>query len=77
MEIRIDEKKVRHLMLERDIDTYSKVADAAGLSVNTVSKVVKGKNWTNTTLASIACALGCSPLEILVVDNGHHSSDAA
>ena len=79
MEVKIDGKKVRLLMIERNIGTVADVAIRAGLSPNTVSHVMRGAGWSSKTLASLALALNCDPLSILKVETctGHQPPAAA
>jgi DNA-binding Xre family transcriptional regulator len=64
---RIDRYKVRQLMKGR-YDKLEDLAAAARISPTTVSTGTDSYSWRSSTLDAIANALGCSPLDILTVD---------
>lgn len=67
---RIDRYKVRGKMSSapQPFNTFEELANAASISPNTIYSAVDSHSWRGATLDAIAHALGCSPLDILTVD---------
>lgn len=65
--IRIDRYKIKKLMAGK-FTTFGELAAAASISTTTMTKATDSRKWRSDTLESIAVALGCSPLDILTVD---------
>lgn len=55
-------------MVYANIDTYRDLAEKAGVSENTIYKIVGEDNWTIRTLDKIAATLGCETLDLLTVE---------
>jgi DNA-binding Xre family transcriptional regulator len=64
-QMRIDWKEVKKRMIDRDVPSLAKVAEATGLNKNTLSqnKIV----FASSTVDKIAHFLDCSPLEIIKI----------
>ena len=65
---RIDRFKTKRLMESRGFSALQDLADAASISQTTLYSVLDTYAWRCATLDAIANALGCSPLDILTVD---------
>ena len=66
--MRINDKKLRHVMIDRDIG-QTQLAERAGLSRTTINGVCCGRSCTSTTAFKIADTLQV-PLEELVENGG-------
>ena len=50
------------------LEKFEDLAKRAGLSTATVYNALDGYNWRSQTLDAIANALGCSPRDIITID---------
>jgi len=64
----IDPVKVKRLMLDRWGDVEQKqLADAAGISEQTLVRMFKGHGFSPESLYGLCHALGCTPNDVLTV----------
>lgn len=66
--IRIDRYKIK-MKMDGKFDTFGDLAKAANISSTTMTKATNSYEWRASTLMALADALGCSPLDILHVDD--------
>lgn len=68
----IDFRKVDVLKEKAGLLSDRQLADAAGISVNTLTNVVrKGRPFDSKTLDRLALALRCSPMDLQTVAEGY------
>ena len=66
---RLEPKRVRHLMIERDIPTLADLARRMGMTRQAASKMIQGdKRVQARTVKRLANALGCRPEDIAEVE---------
>jgi DNA-binding Xre family transcriptional regulator len=63
----IDSKKLRVALANADLD-QNKAAEKAGISFTTLSRLKDTDKWQPKTLAALALALNCNPIDLLNVD---------
>lgn len=71
MSVKINAKFVRSRLVQLDSDQKG-LAEAAGLTEATVSRLLNGGDFTSRTLGMLAKALDCSPVD-LIQTNGYES----
>lgn len=64
--MQINWNKIRHLMVDKGIRSDAQLARGAGVHPNTMGKV---GGFRSETVDRIAKFLGCSPFELISVDN--------
>lgn len=64
MDVKINERFVRQMMLDRSLDQFE-LAELAGISEPTMIRLLKGKSFSSGTLGKLAVALECSPVDLL------------
>lgn len=52
-------------MLHAGVTSYKNLAERAGVSVNTVSRIINGGSATLSTVQALSTALNVDPVEIL------------
>lgn len=65
MTMRVDWKKIKHMMIERGIRSDAELARGAGVHPNTIGK---NDGFRSDTVDRIAEYLGCNPLDLIAVD---------
>lgn len=65
--LRINAKFVRLAMAEKNYDQRT-LARKSGLSEPTIYNVLKGKSFSSDTLAKLAKALECHPVDLIEAD---------
>lgn len=63
--VKIDKAKVEQLMRERGFSSFTQLAAAAGLHHNTMYNVLDNPKFESVTLAKLATALECSPVDLM------------
>ena len=63
--MRISKTKLSCAMLNAGVDSSKALAGKAGVSVNTISRILNGGSATVPTVRKLAEALGCNPEELL------------
>lgn len=67
--MKLNVKKIRFLMVERDINTQTELARRLGISDNMVSEIMLGKSGVSLeTLGKLCDVLNCTPNDILIRD---------
>lgn len=68
MALRINEQMVRMKMVERGIRTVEDLAERTGVTSLTIRTLFKGGDFRAVTLQKLSLALGCNPLDLLIVE---------
>lgn len=68
MRTRIDRYKVRLHMAQRKIDRFEDLIEKSKISQTAFYASVDSHTWKSRTLDALADALGCTPLDLLTVD---------
>lgn len=63
--MKINRIRLTSLMVREDIKNSKELAVAAGISVNTVSRLMNGATAKVPTIGKLAAALNCEPAELL------------
>ena len=64
----IDRTRVRVLMERAGIKTLTELAAKADVHQNTLTKVLNGEEFRSTTVAKLAKALNCNPVDLQVAE---------
>lgn len=64
MAVKLNAKFVKQMLIEREMDQKG-LAEKSGLSEITISRLMKGSRFNSETLAKIADALGCHPVDLI------------
>jgi DNA-binding Xre family transcriptional regulator len=62
--VRINARFVKQMLLDRDIDQRG-LARISGISEPTITRLLHGKPFTSDTLARLAGALECHPIDLI------------
>jgi DNA-binding Xre family transcriptional regulator len=65
MMVRIDEQRVKLLMLVNGIEEQQELAAMAGVTPQTLNRLFKGAAFSSATLDKLAKALNCNPIDLL------------
>lgn len=68
MNMRLDRYKVKQRMLSLRIEHFKELAEKAEIGENTIYQALDSHKWRSTTVASIAKALDCNPLDLITID---------
>lgn len=64
MSVKLNAKFVKQMLVEREMDQKG-LAELSGLSEITISRLMKGSRFNSETLAKIADALDCHPVDLI------------
>lgn len=68
MKFYIDPAKVDYWKTVRGIDSDAELAERAKMNKNSMTNVRQKTVWKSSTAIKLALALGCSPLDIITVE---------
>lgn len=63
--MRISKLSLAYAMLKAGVDSSKRLAELAGVSVNTISRILNGGTAKVATIRKIASALNVDPLKLL------------
>lgn len=63
--MRMNKLKLSYAMLKAGVDSSKRLAELAGISVNTISRILNGGSAKVATVRKIAKALNVDPIELL------------
>lgn len=64
MNVRLNKKVVKKMLIDLEIDQKD-LAERSGLSAITISRLMQGSPFSSETLAKIAHALDCHPIDLI------------
>lgn len=77
MRMRVDKKTLRIKMVEMGLYSLEELGRRSGVTTQTMRRMFAGGEFESTSVSGIATVLGCSPLDLLTVEEPANGKGAA